>query len=136
LRIERTGNHGLRIQPAPFQPAHGTPGFLGASSVKGGSNVERGLRMRAAMPAHQQIESVRTPPPACRVKALAIECRRQIGVRGNACRAQFIEQEPQLVGYPRMVRRDPHTYWICTGAAPQPARAPHVGIAERTFQVL
>jgi hypothetical protein len=72
LGIERTGNHGLRVQPAPFQPTHGTPGFLGTSSIEGGSNVECGLRMRAAMPAHQQIESVRTPPPSCRVKALPI----------------------------------------------------------------
>jgi hypothetical protein len=70
--IERPGNHGLRLQPAPFQPANGTPGFLSASSIKGGPNVERGLRMRAAMPAHEQIESVRTPPPACRAKALSI----------------------------------------------------------------
>jgi len=72
LGIERTGNHGLRIQPAPFQPANGAPGFLGASSIEGGSDAERGLRMRAAMPAHQQIESVWTPPPPCRVKALPI----------------------------------------------------------------
>ena len=72
LGIERTGNHGLRVQPAPLQPAHGTSGFLGTSSIEEGSNVERGLRVRAAMPAHQQIESVRTPPPPCRVKALPI----------------------------------------------------------------
>src|SRR5262245_26186439 len=77
--IERPGNHGLRLQPAPFQPANGTPGFVSAAGIKGGPNIERGLRMRAAMPAHEQIERVRTPPPACRPKALSIKRRRQIG---------------------------------------------------------
>ena len=110
LGIERPGNHGLRIQPTPFQPANGAPGFLGASSIEGGPNVERGLRMRAAMPTHKQIESVRTPPPASRVKALPIECSRQIGVGGQARRTQFIEQEPQLLGCRRMVGRGPHMF--------------------------
>jgi hypothetical protein len=52
LGIECRGNHGLRIQPPPFQPANGAPGFLGASSIESGPNVERGLGMCAAMPAH------------------------------------------------------------------------------------
>jgi hypothetical protein len=72
LGIERPGNHGLGMQPAPFQPANGPPGFLGASPIESGPDVERGLRMRPAMPAHKQIESVRTPSPACRMKALPI----------------------------------------------------------------
>jgi hypothetical protein len=72
LGIECPGNHGLRIQPPPLQATNGAPGFLGASSIESSPNVERGLRMCAAMPAHQQIESVRTPPSARGVKALPI----------------------------------------------------------------
>jgi len=72
LGIECSGNHGLCIHPAPFQPTNGASGFHGASSIEGSSNVERGPGMCAAMPAHKQIESVRTPPSVCRVKALAI----------------------------------------------------------------
>ena len=111
LRIESPGNHGLRLQPTPLQPANGAPCFLSAPGIEGAPDIERGVRMGAAMPAHDQIEGMRMPAPALRAKALSIECSRKIGVGGEARRAQFIEQEPQLLGCWREVGSIRHIDW-------------------------
>jgi len=106
--IQGPGNHRLCLQPAPLQPANGTPRFVSASGIEGSPDIERGLGMGAAMPAHEQIKSMRTPAPACGPKALSIERRCKIREGGEACRAQLIKQESQLLERRREARSSPH----------------------------
>jgi hypothetical protein len=94
--VERPRDHRMRPQPATLEPAHDPAGFLGAAGVEHGPNADRGCRMRPAVPPHQQVQIVRAPPAAPGAKSLLVQGCGEIGIGGDAGRAQLVKQETKM----------------------------------------
>jgi hypothetical protein len=94
--VKRPSNHGVRLYSAPLQAADDAPRFLRPASVERCADMERCLRMGAAMPPHQKIKRMRIPASAPRTEALAVKGSGKVGIGGQAASTQLIEQIAQL----------------------------------------
>jgi len=94
--IERAGDHGLGLQASALQPADDAARLLGPARVEGGACMQRRLRMRASMPAHEQVEGVRPPASIRGFEPLPIEGGCEISIGRHTSRAQLIQKKAKL----------------------------------------
>jgi hypothetical protein len=95
-RVQRPGDQRGLLKAAPLQAPDQASRLCRAAAIKRAADIEACCWMGAAVPAHDQIELVRTPAAPGRPDALSVQGRGKARIGGHPGRAQLVEQVAQI----------------------------------------